>query len=507
MAGTLSNNKRIAKNTLFLYIRMLFLTVIGLFTSRIILNVLGIEDYGVYNAVAGFVSMFTFLTASLSNAISRYLNVTIGNSNDELLKDIFPTSMNIQIIMSIIMAIIIDLVGVWFLNSHMNIPEERIEIANAIFHISIISFVISLISVPYNAAVIAHEHMNFFAYMGIFDGILKLVSAFLLYIAPIDRLLTYSFLLCLIPMLDLFIYIVYCRRHFAECHYRLIFKSNLFREMFSFAGWNFLGSSSAILNNYGVNLIINIFFGVTVNAARGVANQVDGVIRQFITSFTIAINPQIMKSFASGNNDYMNRLIRSGAKYSTFLVLLFAIPFWYEADAILYIWLGNYPEYAPIFVRLTLLGIIIDLSGNSLANAVWATGKVKKYYLVIGPIGLFAIPLTYLFFKIGCPPYMAYVSYIITYSIIQISRIFIAKGYIALEIKQYLNEVYFRPIIVSILPLIANTILFMTLNPGLQRFIFSIISSFFWLIISIWLFGLSNAERSTIKDYVKTKIH
>ena len=279
---------------------MLFLTVIGLFTSRIILNVLGIEDYGVYNAVAGFVSMFTFLTASLSNAISRYLNVTIGNSNDELLKDIFPTSMNIQIIMSIIMAIIIDLVGVWFLNSHMNIPEERIEIANAIFHISIISFVISLILVPYNAAVIAHEHMNFFAYMGIFDGILKLVSAFLLYIAPIDRLLTYSFLLCLIPVLDLFIYIVYCRRHFAECHYRLIFKSNLFREMFSFAGWNFLGSSSAILNNYGVNLIINIFFGVTVNAARGVANQVDGIIRQFITSFTTAINPQIMKVLPLG---------------------------------------------------------------------------------------------------------------------------------------------------------------------------------------------------------------
>lgn len=506
MGDIVSNNKRIAKNTLFLYIRMLFLTLIGLITSRVILRALGIEDYGVYNAVGGFVAMFSFLTASLSNAISRYLTVAIGKSDNALLKDVFPTSINIQLLMSILVAFVIDVVGTWFLNSHMNIPPSRMGIANTIFHISIISFAISLIIVPFNAAVIAHEHMSFFAYIGIFDGVLKLLTAFLLYITPIDRLLTYSLSLCLIPIINLTIYCFYCRKHFEECHYRFVFKRNLFKEMFSFAGWSFLGSSSSVLNNYGVNVIINVFFGVTVNAARGVANQVDGILRQFVTSFTTAINPQIMKSYASGDFVYMNKLIRSGAKYSIYLLLLFAIPFWFETETILHIWLGSFPSYAPIFIRLTLLGILIDMSGNSLANAVWATGDVKKYYLIIGPLGLLAIPLSYCLFKLGYSPSAAYVSYIISYGIIQVVRLYIAKDCIVFNPKTYVKEVYLNTLMVSILPLLCTEMVHLYIPREYMRLLVVLVVSIVTLLLSIWLIGLSPQEKVMVKKMISQRI-
>ena len=410
---TSDNNKRIAKNTLLLYGRLLLTLGVGLYTSRIILQTLGVQDYGVYNVVAGFVSMFSLLTGSLSNAISRFLTFTLGKRETQRLKVIFSSSVIIQIVLALVVAIITEIIGVWFLNSHLNIPENRIIAANWVFHLAVLSFIIALVGIPFNACIIAHEKMDVFAYIGILDVSLKLIIVFMLTVSPFDKLIVYAILLVIVSMVIQLVYGVYCKKHFEECRFRWIFDKSLLKEMMGFAGWNLLGTASTVLNNQGVNIIINLFFGVTVNAARGITNQVEGIIKQFVTNFTTAINPQIVKSYAAGDYFYMNSLIRNGGKYSVCLMMLFTIPFLFETENILKIWLGTYPSYAPIFLRLALIGSVIDMSGNSLANAVWASGKIKTYYIYIGTLGLFAIPITYGLFKLGLPPYYSYISYIL----------------------------------------------------------------------------------------------
>ena len=276
--------------------------------------------------------------------------------------------------------------------------------------------------------------------------------------------------------------------------------------MGGFAGWNLLGSASTILNNQGVNVIINLFFGVTVNAARGVANQVEGIVKQFITNFTTAINPQIMKSYASKDYSYMNTLVRSGGKYSVCLMLLFIVPFLFETEDILHLWLGKYPDYAPIFLRLTLIGSLIDLSGNSLAIAVWASGRIKKYYMIIGPLGLITIPLTYFLFKIGLPPYYSYIAYIITYSLIQIVRLFIAKSEIPFEIMPYVKEVFLRTALIAVFPICITYIPFILMKDGILKTIFVVCISVILCMISIYFIGLGKKEKQFVLDKVRKVI-
>lgn len=276
------NNKRIAKNTLLLYGRLLLTLGVGLYTSRIILQTLGVQDYGVYNVVAGFVSMFSLLTSSLSNAISRFLTFTLGKNDLNELKMVFSTSIIIQMVLSVAVAVITEIIGVWFLNSHLNIPEARMEAANWVFHFAVLSFVITLVGVPFNACIIAHEKMNVFAYIGILDVILKLLIVYLLTATPYDKLIVYAILLVAVSFIIQTVCGLYCKKQFEECRFKRVFNKLMLKEMMGFAGWNLLGSASTVLNNQGVNVIINIFFGVTVNAARGITNQVEGIIKQFV---------------------------------------------------------------------------------------------------------------------------------------------------------------------------------------------------------------------------------
>lgn len=330
MINNIENNKRIAKNALLLYFRTFFTMAVALYTSRVILKVLGIEDYGIYNVIGGVVAMFSAISGTLSSSISRFLTYELGENKSERLNRIFSTSVNIQVIISIIIILTGEIVGVWFINYKMQIPAERLIAANWVFQCSLFTFIINLISIPYNACIIAHEKMSAFAYISILEVTLKLVIVYSLLISPYDKLITYAILLTVVSLFIRSTYSIYCKRHFTECKYHLSYEKKLLKEMLSFAGWSFLGNSAYIFNTQGINILINIFFGVTLNAARGITTQVEGAIMQFVNNFTMAINPQITKSYASGEKDYMFSLICQGAKYSYILLLFFVIPFFFR---------------------------------------------------------------------------------------------------------------------------------------------------------------------------------
>lgn len=495
MSSNADNNKRIAKNTLMLYLRLFITMAVGLFTSRVILNTLGISDYGINNVVAGFVSMFSLLTGSLSAAIGRFINVSLGKGDIKRLKTVFSSSVTIMLVMSAVILVLAEPISIWFLNNKMNIPEGRMYAANWVLQFSLFSFVVNLISVPYNATIIAHEKMNVYAYMSIFDVTMKLIIVYMLYISPFDKLITYSFLFLCVGILDRIIYGIYCGRHFEEAHYHFVFDKSLLKDMGEFAGWNLFGSGAYLFNTQGVNIVTNIFFGVTANAARGVANQVEGIVKQFVTNFTTAINPQIMKSYAKGDMDYLYSLVCRGAKFSYLLMLLFVVPFMFETETIMRLWLKNYPPEAPIFLRLSMIGTLFDMLGNSTANAAWATGRIKKYYMYVATIGCLVFPLSWALFALGCPAYTSYIVFMIVYFILIFIKVNIIRGLINFNPMMFYKDVLGRVLPTTIVSFIIPGIIYFSMQPSLLRTGGVILVSGFSTIISILYIGMTKHER------------
>lgn len=492
------NSKRIAKNTLLLYIRLIFTMAVGLFTSRVILATLGVEDYGVYNVVAGFVMMFSFFTSSLGAAISRFLTYELGKGESDKLQRIFSTSVNVQLLLSVAILALAEAIGIWFVNTKLNIPADRLYAANWAFQCAILSFIFNLISVPYNAAIIAHERMNAFAYISILEVTLKLAIVYVLYISPIDKLITYSVLFAVVGLIIRLVYGIYCRKHFMECRYHPVIDKSMMKEITGFAGWNLMGSGAYLFNTQGVNMAMNIFFGVTVNAARGIATQVEGVVRQFVTNFTTALNPQITKSYAAGNMEYMYTLVCRGAKYSYFLMLVFAVPFMFEADIILKLWLDNVPQHTVTFLRLTMIGTLCDILGNSTANACWATGKVKKYYLWIGTIGSLVFFISYALFALGFPAYTSYVVFIVIYIILIFVKLYIIKGLIDFPMAMFYKETLLRILPVTICTFMFASLAYSNLEESIGRMLLTVLLSTIALGISTFLFGLEQSEKQIV---------
>lgn len=495
MSSNAENNKRIAKNTLLLYGRLLLTMAIGLFTSRVILNTLGISDYGINNVVAGFVSMFTLLTGSLSAAIGRFINVSLGKGDIQRLKTVFSTSVTIMLVMSIIVIVVAEPISIWFLNNKMNIPEGRMYAANWVLQFSLLSFVVNLISVPYNATIIAHEKMDVYAYMSIFDVTMKLVIVYMLYISPFDKLITYSFLFLCVGILDRIIYGIYCGRYFEEAHYHFVFDKSLLKDMGSFAGWNLFGSGAYLFNTQGVNIVTNIFFGVTANAARGVANQVEGIVKQFVNNFTTAINPQIMKSYAKGDMDYLYSLVCRGAKFSYLLMLLFVVPFMFETETIMRLWLKTYPPEAPTFLRLSMIGTMFDMLGNSTANAAWATGRIKKYYMYVATIGCLVFPFSWALFALGFPAYTSYIVFMVIYFIIIFVKLYIIKGLIGFDPKMFYNKVFMKILPTTIVSFIPPAVFYFTMSALLWRTGVVVLVSGIATVTSIYFLGMTKGEQ------------
>ena len=499
---TSDNNKRIAKNTLLLYVRMLFTMAVSLFTSRVILNTLGVEDYGINNVVGGIVTMFSVLSGSLSASISRFITFELGKGNIERLKTVFSTGVNIQLGMSVLIIVIAEAAGIWFLNTKMNIPSDRMVAANWVFQCAILTFVLNLLSVPYNAAIIAHEKMSAFAYISVVEVTLKLIIVYMLTISPFDRLKTYAVLLLCVGAVIRFIYGYYCKRHFEECRYSFIMDRQLIKSMTSFAGWSSTSSIVWIFNTQGINIISNIFFGVVVNAARGVATQVEGIVKGFVVNFTTAVRPQIIKSYSAGDKAYLFKLVCSSTKYSYFLMLIFFVPFLFEAEVILRLWLKKYPDYAPLFLRLTLVSTLVGLLGDLLFTNILAVGKLKLYMILETIITGLVFPATYIFFYIGYSPAFPYVFYALAYTILIIVRLFYLKREEQFPVKKFwldvLKPVLLVTILACVVPYVFKFLIFKS-----DDILYSIADIFICgisVLVSIYFAGTNTEEKIFIKN-------
>lgn len=503
---TLDNNKRIAKNTLLLYVRMLFTMAVSLFTSRVILNTLGVEDYGIYNVVGGIVTMFSVLSGSLSSSISRFITFELGKGNIERLKTIFSTGVNIQLGMSVLIIIIAEAVGIWFLNAKMNIPADRMLAANWVFQCAILTFVLNLLSVPYNAAIIAHEKMSAFAYISVVEVTLKLIIVYMLTISPFDRLKAYAVLLLCVGAVIRFIYGYYCKRHFEECTYHFVFDKPVLKEMTGFAGWNFFGNGAYMLNTQGVNILMNLYFGVAVNAARGIATQVDAALKQFVNNFTTAVNPQITKSYAQGDLAYMHKLVCRSAKFSAFLMLFFAIPILLETQSILTIWLKTVPEYAAIFLQLIIISSFVDtVLANSLVTSMFATGNIKRYQIIVTTIGCLVFPFSWIAFQLGFQPEIAYVLYFIIYTVLLGVRLYLLKDMVKLPIMMYVREVLYRVLPVMIICFIIPMMIRYSMQEGWMRLILLCLVSTIVTAVVEYSIGLTKNERKFIVGKINNK--
>ena len=498
MTTASENNKRIAKNTLLLYVRTLSIMIVTLYTSRIVLSTLGVEDYGIFNVVGGVIAMFSVLSSSLSSSISRFITYELGHGDINRLTRIFSTSINIQVAISFIIFFFAEVFGIWFLNSKMNIPSERIIAANWVLQCSLITFIIGLISVPYNACIIAHEKMAAFAYISILEVVLKLAVVYMLLVSPYDRLTTYAVLLVVVALIIRMAYSLYCRKHFEESHYQFVYDKPLVKEMTGFAGWSLFGNGAYMLNVQGIDMLINIFFGVTLNAARGIATQVQNAVIQFVNNFTVAVNPQITKSYAAGELTYMHQLICRSSRFSYFLLYIFVVPIFCEANYILHLWLNIVPDFTTIFLRLSLIGALMTLLGNPMLTGISATGKIKKYQLWVTIVGCLVFPLSWIGFKIGLPAPTTYIIYIIIYFLLIFVRLYIAKSLIRFPIKFYLTNVVLRLTIVSIVSIIPPFLFVSHVSESFLRLSLTCIISLISTMLVITIGGLTTSERNKI---------
>lgn len=500
---TSDNNKRIAKNTLLLYFRMLFMMVVSLYTSRVILNALGVENFGIYNVVGGVVAMFSVISGSLSAAISRFITYELGKGDQIKLNKIFSASVTIQLLLSLIIVVLIESVGVWFLNAKMTIPLERMTAANWVLQFSIITFVIGLISVPYNAAIIAHEKMSAFAYISILEAVGKLAIAFLIIWSPIDKLIYYAILMCIVAIIVRFAYGHYCTKHFSECKYHFHWDKDLLRNMFGFAGWNFIGASSAVLRDQGGNIVINLFFGPSVNAARGIASQVNTAISGFVQNFMIALNPQITKSYAAGDKGYMMTLIFQGARLSFYMLLLLSLPVIINTHYILVLWLKLVPEHAVLFIQLILIFAMSESISNPLITAMLATGKIRNYQIVVGGLQLMNLPISYICLRLGCMPESVLIVAIVISQCCLAARLYMLRKMIGLASIQYMKKVYFNVIIVALLALVVPCLLTRYLEESFLSFVLLSLTAIVCTIIVEFYVGCNGKEREFVVHKVK----
>lgn len=492
------NNKRLVKNTLLLYLRMLLTVAISLYTSRVVLNALGVEDYGIYNLIGGAVALFSAASTTLNVAINRFITYELGKEDLEKLKRVFSTSLNIQLIVILILFLIAETFGVWYLNNKMVIPEERMFAANWCFQFSVISFSVSLINVPYNSSIVAHEKMSAFAYISIFESIGKLLIAWAIIVTLYDRLIIYSFLMMFFAIVIMFVYIIYCKRKFEECTYNFIFDKDLIKQMFGFVGWAFLGVSSWALQKYGFVILINLFFGPLVNAAYAIATQVETAVTSFANNFMMALNPQITKAYASDNWDYMYTLIYQGARFSCYIMLILTIPIYLNTHYILEIWLGQVPNHSELFVKLVLLLSLTNCMSGTLTTAQIATGKIKEYQLIVSPIGLINIPVGYIFYKFGAMPESIIVICLILSQLALSASLIMLRKMIKISIWKYVNKVYLNVIIVGFGAFIVPWIVSLNMQDSFIRIAIVTIMSLFSTSMSILYLGCGKDERKYI---------
>lgn len=501
------NNKRIAKNTLLLYFRMGLILVVTLYTSRMILKYLGVEDFGIYNVVGGITSLMTIVNHAMTTATNRYLAYHVGKGDSEQLRKTFCITFSIYIYLCIFFFILAETVGLWFLNTYLNIPDERMVAANWIYQFTIISVINSLMVDPYNAAIVAHEHMGVYAYVSILEYTLKLAAVLCLPLIPFDRLITYAALYLIVRLIITMIYRIYCIRKFPECHFKYYHDPVMFREILSYSGWNLFGAGAGAAKGAGVNILLNIFFSPSVNAARGIAGQVNGALGMFVSNFTFAVKPQITKYYAQDNLNEMFKLVVRSTKFSWYLLWMVKLPVLIEAPILIQLWLGQLPDYVVSFVRMTIIISAVNSLSSPLMTVAHATGRIKLYQFLVGMLQILIVPACYMVLKCGGNPVSAYIVALCVDMVSLIARLWIVKRLVpSFPLSRYPIDIFLPVIAVSLvasaLPVMSHLYFPTTLSYAVLNCIIAVLST----VSVVYFFGLRKDERGYILALIKSKL-
>lgn len=505
-----NSNKKIAKNTLLLYIRMLFMMAICLFTSRVILNALGISDMGLMSVAGSVITMFTFLNATLTSGTQRFISYAIGENNAQRLRTVFKSAMTLHLLLAIIIFFLGETLGLWYVYNKLNVEPGRFQAAMWCYQLSIISTVVGMVQLPFNSALIAHEKMNIYAYMTIFDAVFKLLAAYLIQIVCFDRLIFYSILIFAAELLSTFLYNLYCRKHFKECSFSFGYDKGIFRNMLSFSGWNTLGCLAAMGQGTGVNLIINSFCGTVVNGARGIAFQANGWVTRFVENFMVALNPQIIKSYASGDIQRMSSLVINGARFGCYLFLLLGIPLFVEIEFVLKLWLGQCPEHTVAFMRIVMIETLFKTMGTPTVTAMHATGQMKLLNITVGSILLLIVPVSYVCFRLGLSPEQVLLINIIPWIVVPFVRVFLVKKYSQgkFPVGQYLYQVVLKTTVMALLMFVPIWLFsyYMQSYTDWIRFCAIFTCSLVFSAMVIYYIGLEQKYRILLVEKLKAKI-
>lgn len=504
----MSDNKRIAKNTMFLYFRMFLIMGVSLYTSRVVLRTLGVEDYGIYNVVGGIVTMFSFLNGSLGAATSRYITFELGRRDFEKLNKTFNVALLTHIFIGFIIVALAETIGLWFFYNKMIIPDNRLNAAFWVYQISILSSLVSLTQVPYNAILIAHENMKVYAYVGMVEVFLKLLIVFLIVIAPFDKLVFYALLLFLLNVGIIAFYRIYCIKCYMESRINICKEKVLYKNMFKYAGSDLIGNVSVLAQGQGLNLLLNVYFGPVVNAARAVAYQVQGAVTQFGSNFMTAVRPQIIKLYAQGEVKEMFKLVYLSSNFSFYLMWLFILPLCLEADYVLSLWLGEYPDHSVSFLILVFILCLIQTLKTPRTIVFHATGKLLLANVTIGTLLCCAFPLAYFFLKMGGEPESVFWAANITMFLSEFVSVFILRKYVEYNIGNYLLNIHVRCAVVAAVSFVIPYLLYdKFMEPSFLRLVLTCIITTISIIAAVWTIGMNKDMRQKVTSFVKLKLH
>lgn len=499
------DKSRIAKNTMFLYARMFVIMLVSLYTSRVVLQALGVEDYGVYNVVAGSVALFGFMNSAMSMATQRFLNFYMVKGDAGLLRKVFAMSLNIHVVIAVVVVLLTETVGLWILNTQLNIPPERMIAARWVFHFSVLTFCLSVVQVPFNSAILAHERMNVYAVISIVEVFLKLGCVFFLLNVAMDKLILYGGLLCAVSLSIFLVYLSFSWRSFQECRYRWCWDRTLFKEIAGFSGWNIFGQVAQVLTTQGVNMVANVFCGVVVNASIGITNQVSAAMSQFTHNFQTAFRPQIVKSYSTGDVTGMQKLTYQASKFSFYLLYLVSVPIIFNIDAILDLWLDVVPEYSAAFCELLIWYSYLEVMGMPLVISIMATGRNRNYQLAVSVVIGLNFLFSWLFLKLGFSPEVIFYVKIALALLTLCVRMFYAQKQAGFSILFFVRFV--------LLPVSAVAGCVSLLQVGLRGFvdtwaerILVTVAMETVLVLVIWLAGLSKTERQSLRTLCHTKL-
>jgi O-antigen/teichoic acid export membrane protein len=503
-----ANNKRIVNNTLLLYFRMILVSLVSLFTTRIMLEQLGVENFGIYNVVGGIVGFLGILNGSMTSATQRFLAFELGSGDIKSYNQVFSMLLTIFIMLALVLLIIAIAIGPWLINEFIVIPDEKRNVAIWVYYFSVVTFFVNLIAIPYMSSIIAHEKMGIYAFMSFIEVIFKLVLVYVLYISTFDKLLTYGFLTMCVAFIITMSYCAYCINNIKGCKFHFVWEKSLFRQLLNYIGWNLFGSVTTILNYQGQTLVLNLFFGPLVNAAKAISDKINSIISSFSSNFFMAVRPQIIKSYASGDHDYMFKLINRSTKFSFYLLFLVSLPLIILMQEVLAIWLGanQVTDDMVVFSQLMLVFSLVNIFESPITTLIQATGNIKKYEVIIGSCTLLLLPICYYLFWVGFPAYYSLIVLILIYAFAQIFRLQIAKQQVGMSIRNYLNSVLVPVLLSSVSSTVLSSYLCQFFPSNFPGLIYSIGTCMLITFLFVFYLGLDEYERNTSINFIKDKL-